>query len=108
METLKEALLRLDPTFDLFLNCLGFGYLAEVKMTPDGCFLGRARGETDFDYRLGHQSIATTARAQALFRKLTTRHQKELVQELYARHIPPEALGLPSDNHKSCARELEK
>ncbi len=101
METLKEALLRLDPTFDLFLNCLGFGYLAEVKMTPDGCFLGRARGDTDFDYRLGYQSIAPMARVQDVFTKLTARHRKELVQKLSARHIPPEALGLPSDNHKS-------
>jgi len=101
METLKEAVLRLDPMFDLLLNCLGFGYLVEVTVTRDGCFVGRARGDSDFDYHLGYQNIATMARAQAVFRRLTARHQQELVQRLCARHIPPEALGLPSDNHKS-------
>ncbi len=99
MQTLQEAILHLEPRLDLLHDCLGFGRFAEVMVTSDGYFLGRAWDEIGFDHFLGHPSPAAIARTRSLFRGLSADHQKELIRHLYTRRIPPEALGLPSDNH---------
>jgi hypothetical protein len=46
METLEEAILRLEPRIDLLHHCLGFGRFAKVILTSDGHFFGQAWGES--------------------------------------------------------------
>jgi hypothetical protein len=95
METLKRAILRLEPKIDLLHDCLGFGRFAEITITSDGYFLGRAWGDIGFNHFLGQPSSAAIARTQALFDKLPEEHQAALIRTLRARGIPPEALGIP-------------
>ena len=99
MQAIKDAILRLEPKIDLLHDCLGFGRFAEVMVTSDGYFLGRAWDEIGFDHFLGHPSPPAIARTRALFKRLSAPHQKELIRQLYARRILPEVLGLPSDNN---------
>ena len=95
METLEEAVLRLEPKLDLLHECIGIGHFAEVVLTADGYFLGRARGDCGFNYFLGVPSEAARARAWDLFYRLSEPHEQELIRLLHARGIPPEALGIP-------------
>ncbi len=95
METLEEAILWLEPKIDLLHDCLGIGRFAEVAMTADGFFLGRARGDCGFNYFLGKPSEAARLRAWDLFMRLSDPHRLELIRRLHARGIPPEALGIP-------------
>ena len=101
METLKEAILRLEPKIDLLHDCLGFGRFAQVILTSDGFFLGRARGDIGFNCFLGNPSPAAIARTQRLFGRLSNDHQQELIRQLAARAIPPTSFGLPSPNGKT-------
>jgi hypothetical protein len=95
METLEEAILWLEPKIDLLHDCLGIGRFAEVAMTSDGYFLGRARGDCGFNYFLGKPSEAAILRTFDLFYRLSDAHRLELIRRLHARGIPPEALGIP-------------
>jgi len=95
METLEEALRRLEPRTDVLKDCLGIGRFAEVAITSDGYFLARARGDCGFNYFLGGPTQAALARTKALFGKLCAPHQQELIRRLHARGIPPGALGIP-------------
>ncbi len=95
MPTLKDAILRLEPKIDLLHDLLGFGRFAEVTLTSDGFFLGRAWGDIGFNQFLGEPSAAAIARTQNLFKKLSKDHQQEILRALNARNIPPEALGIP-------------
>ena len=95
MQPLKEAILRLEPKIDLLHDCLGFGRFAEVTLTSDGFFLGRAWNDIGFNHFLGTTSAAAIARTQTLFKKLSKDHQHELLQALHARGIAPEILGIP-------------
>ena len=99
MQTLKEAILRLEPKIDLLHDCLGFGRFAEVTRTADGFFLGRAWDDVGFNHFLGNPSQAAISRTKHLFGKLSHDHQQELIRILAARGIPPESLGLSSTNH---------
>ena len=99
MQSLKKAILRLEPKIDLLHDCLGFGRFAEITITADGFFLGRTRDDIGFNHFLGNPSQAAIDRTQNLFDKLSHDHQQELIQKLAARGIPPESLGLPSTNH---------
>ena len=74
MRTLKDAILRLEPKIDLLHDLLGFGRFAEITITSDGFFLGRAWGDIGFNHFLGAPSAAAIARPQALFRKLAPDH----------------------------------
>jgi hypothetical protein len=94
METLREAVLRLEPRIDLLHDCLGFGRFAEVTVTSDGFFLGRARGEIAFNHFLGHPSPAAAERTWQVFVRLGIRHQTEVVRALLASRIPLAAVGL--------------
>lgn len=95
MASLKDAILRLEPRIDLLHDCLGFGRFAEVTVTWEGYFLGRAWNEIGFNHFLGDPSNAAIARTQGLFKSLSNEHQQELIRTLHARRIPPESLGLP-------------
>ena len=95
METLEEALERLEPRIDIVKDCLGIGRFAEIAITPDGCFLARARGDCDSNYFLVAPTRSALARTKALFGKLSAAHQQELIRRLHARGIPPQALGIP-------------
>src|SRR2546428_9665793 len=95
MPTLKEAIIRLEPKIDLLHDLLGFGRFAEVTLTSDGFFLGRAWGDIGFNHFLGEPSAVAIARTQTLFKKLSKDHQQELLRKLQARSIPPAALGIP-------------
>ena len=99
MQTLKEAILRLEPKIDLLHDLLGFGRFAQVILTSDGLFLGRAWGDIGFNEFLGNPSQAAITRTQRLFGKLSHDHQQELIRKLSASGIPPQFLGLPSTNH---------
>ena len=94
MQPLKEAILRLGPKIDLLHDLLGFGRFAEITLTSDGYFLGRAWGDIGFNHFLGQPSAAAIGRTQALFKKLSKDHQAELLRTLHARSIPPESLGI--------------
>ena len=100
MQTLKVAILRLEPKIDLLHDCLGFGRLAQVIRTSDGFFLGRAWGDMGFNHFLGNPSQAAVARTQRLFGRLSSDHQQELIRRLAACGIPPDTFGLPSPNGK--------
>ena len=95
MQSLKEAILRLELKIDLLHDLLGFGRFAEVTLTSDGFFLGRAWGDIGFNHFLGTPSAAAIGRTQTLFKKLSKDHQAELLRTLHARRIPPETLGIP-------------
>ena len=94
METLREAILRLEPRIDLLHDCLGFGRFAEVTVTSDGFFLARDRDDIGFNRFLGAPSPAAMARTQRLFARLDERHQEEVLRTLQAHGIPPTSLGL--------------
>ncbi len=95
MQSLKAAILRLEPKIDLLHDLLGFGRFAEITLTSDGYFLGRAWGDIGFNHFLGTPSAAAIARTQTLFRKLSKDHQQEILRALHARRIPHESLGIP-------------
>ncbi len=99
MQSLKEAILYLEPKIDLLHDCLGFGRFTEITITADGFFLGQARDDVGFNHFLGKPSQAAISRTKHLFEKLSHDHQQELIQKLAARGIPPESLGLSSTNH---------
>ncbi len=99
MQTLKDAIFHLEPKIDLLHDCLGFGRFAQVILTSDAFFLGRAWDDIGFNHFLGNPSQAAIARTKRLFGKLAHDHQQELIQKLAARGIPPESLGLSSTNH---------
>ncbi len=101
METLKDGILRLEPKIDLLHDCLGFGRFAEITITSDGHFLGRAWNDIGFNHFLGSPSEAAITRTQALFNNLSPDHQQELIRELHARRIPTESLGLRPGNHRT-------
>src|SRR5258707_1356147 len=101
METLQEAILRLEPRIDLLHDCLGFGRFAEVIVTSDGFFLGRARGDIGFNHFLGQPSPAALERTWQLFLRLGIRHQTEVVRALPARRIPLAAVGLALSPERS-------
>jgi len=94
METLREAVLRLEPRIDLLHACLGFGRFAQVTVTSDGFFLARDRDDIGFNRFLGAPSPAAVERTQRLFARLDERHQGEVIRKLQARDIPPTSLGL--------------
>ena len=100
MQTLKDTILRIEPTIDLLHDCLGFGRFAQVIRTSDGFFLGRAWGDMGFNHFLGNPSQAAIARTQRLFGKLSNDHQQELIRQLAVRSISPEAVGIPAPNGK--------
>ena len=95
MQTLKAAILRLEPKIDLLHDLLGFGRFAEITLTSDGYFLGRAWNDIGFNHFLGQPSAAAIARMQTLFKKLCKDHQQELLRALHIRGIQPETLGIP-------------
>lgn len=95
IETLEEVILRLAPRLDLLHDCLGIGEFAEVAMTSDGYFLGRAWGDCGFNYFLGRPSMLARARSKLLFAQLSPEHQEEFIRKLRIRSIPPEAVGIP-------------
>jgi hypothetical protein len=95
METLEEAILWLEPKLDLLHDCLGIGRFAQVAITADGYFLGRARGDCGFNHFLGKPSEAALVRTFDLFHRLSDAHQEELIRRLHARGIPPQAIGIP-------------
>jgi hypothetical protein len=95
IESLEEVLLRLAPRPDLLHDCLGIGKFAEVTMTSDGFFLGRAWGDCGFNYFLGRPSTSARARSRLLFEQLSPEHKTELIGKLRARWIPPETIGIP-------------
>jgi hypothetical protein len=95
METLEQAILWLAPKIGFIHECLGLGKFAEIAVTADGYFLGRARGDCGFNYFLGRPSVLARARAWDLFRRLSKPHQEELIRRLHARGIPPQALDIP-------------
>lgn len=97
MEKLREAIQRLEPRIDLLHDCLGFGRFAEVQVTSDGWFLGRARGDIGCNAFLGRPSSAAITRARNIYDRLDTALQKELIQELASRSIPAALIGLPGD-----------
>ncbi len=99
MQSLKEAILHLEPKIDLLHDCLGFGRFAQVILTSDGFFLGRTRDDIGFNHFLGNPSQAAISRTTNLFGKLSNDHQQELIRKLAARGISPESLGLSSTNH---------
>jgi hypothetical protein len=94
METLQEAILRLEPRIDLLHDCLGFGRFAEVTVTSDGFFLARDRHDIGFNQFLGGPSPAAIARTRKLFARLDERHQGEVVHLLRARNIPLRSIGI--------------
>ncbi len=94
METLRAAVLRLEPRIDLLHDCLGFGRFAEVTVTSDGFFLARDRGDIGFNQFLGAPSPAALDRTRQLFAQLDERHQREVVRTLRAHGIPPTKLGI--------------
>jgi hypothetical protein len=94
METLREAILRLEPRIDLLHDCLGFGRLAEVTVTSDGFFLARDRDDIGFNRFLGAPSPAAMERTRQLFTRLDERHQREVVHSLRARDIPLHRIGI--------------
>jgi len=100
MQSLKDTILRLEPTIDLLHDCLGFGRFAQVIRTSDGFFLGRAWGDVGFNHFLGNPSQTAIARTQRLFGSLSNDHQQELIRQLAARGIPPTSFGLPAPNGK--------
>ena len=95
MESHTEAILRLAPRIDLLHDVLGIGRFAEVTITADGWFVGRARGDIGFNDVLGLPSPPALARARTLFLQLSPDHQAAVIADLHARGIPPQALGLP-------------
>ena len=95
METLRDAILRLEPRIDLLHDCLGFGRFAEVTVTSDGFFLGRALGDVGFNHFLGQPSRAAMDRTCQLFARLDEPHRQELIHAVEACGIPPRALGIP-------------
>ncbi len=99
MQTLKDAILRLEPKIDLLHDCLGFGRFAEITITADGFLLGQAWRDIGFNHFLGNPSQAAISRTKCLFGKLSPDHQQELIRKLAARGISPESLGLSSTNH---------
>jgi hypothetical protein len=101
MESLKEAILCLEPKIDLLHDCLGFGRFAEVTVTSDGHFLGRAWGDIGFNHFLGAPSQAAIERTQDLFMSLPRRHKDKVIQELMMRGIAPDLLGLLSAEPKN-------
>lgn len=100
MDTLKEAILRLEPKLDLLHHCLGFGRFAKVVRTSDGHFLGQAWGDVGFNHYLGNPSPAVITLAQRLFGRLSTNHKQELIRRLEERGILPDTFGLPAPNGK--------
>ena len=100
MDTLKEAILRLEPKIDLLHLCLGFGRFAKVIRTSDGHFLGQEWGDIAFSHYLGSPSPAVITLTQRLFGKLSHDHQQELVRRLADCGIPPDTFGLPAPNGK--------
>jgi hypothetical protein len=94
METLQEAIMRLEPRIDLLHDCLGFGRLAEVTETSDGFFLGRARGDIGFNHFLGRPSQAALGRTRRLFAQLNERQKEAVIRALGAHRIPLTSLGL--------------
>ena len=94
METLQEAITRLEPRIDLLHDCLGLGRFAEVTVTSDGFFLGRAPGDVGFNHFLGQPSRAAVDRTRQLFARLNEPHRLELIHALKACGIPPRALGI--------------
>lgn len=94
METLREAVLRLEPRIDLLHDCLGFGRFAEVTVTSDGFFLARDRDDIGFNRFLGAPSPAAVERARRLFAQLDERHQEEVVRALQAHGILPTSLSI--------------
>lgn len=103
METLREAVLRLQPRIDLLHDCLGFGRFAEVTVTSDGFFLGRTREDIGFNHFLGNPSQAALDRTRQLVAQLNERHQAELLCMLKARRVPLGAVGLASVTRKGQA-----
>ena len=101
MQTLKDAILRLEPKIDLLHDCLGFGRYAEITITSDGHFLGRAWGDIGFNDFLGAPSQAAIERTQGLFVRLSPHHQDELIRELMMRRIPPDLFRLLSPDPKN-------
>ncbi len=95
METLEEAILWLEPAIDLLHECLGIGHFAEVAVTSDGYFLGRARGDCGFNYFLGKPSERALARSCDVFHRLSEPHRHELIEKLRLRGIPPCSVGIP-------------
>ena len=98
MRTLKETILRLEPKIDLLHDCLGFGKYAEITITSDGYFLGRAWGDIGFNDFLGAPSQAAIERTKLLFARLSPHLKHELIRELMMRRIPPDLFGLLSPN----------
>lgn len=94
MQTLKEAILRLEPKGSLLHDLLGFGRFAEVKVTEDGIFIARRWGEIGFNHFLGTPSAAAIIRTQELFVRLPPHNQDELIRELMMRGIAPDLLGI--------------
>lgn len=94
METLENAILRLEPRIDLIHECLGMGTFAEVTCTSDGFFLGRARGDCGFNSFLGFPSPTALRRTKVLFARLPRHQQSELIRRLRARRIPLAAVGI--------------
>lgn len=94
METLREAILRLEPRIDLLHDCLGFGRFAEVTVTSDGFFLARDRDDIGLNRFLGAPSPAAMERTRKLFARLDQRHQEKVVHTLQAHGIPPTSLGI--------------
>ena len=94
METLREAVLRLEPRIDLLHDCLGFGRFAEVTVTSDGFFLARDRGDIGFNQFLGQPSRAALDRTRKLFAMLDEHHQAEVIRTLQTSRISPSSLGI--------------
>ena len=101
MQTLKEAILRLEPKIDLLHDCLGFGRFAEVIVTSDGFFLGRDWGDIGYNHFLGIPSGAAIARTREIFIELSPHHKHELIRELMMRRIAPDLFGLLSPDPKN-------
>jgi hypothetical protein len=95
MESLEEAILCLEPRIDLVHECLGLGNFAEIAITSDGYFLGRAWGDCGFNYFLGLPSSQALDRTKTLFESLSAPQQHELISRLRTRGIPPAAVGIP-------------
>ena len=97
MQSLKEAILHVEPKIDLLHDLLGFGRYAEITVTSDGHFLARAWGDIGFNHYLGAPSRSAIVRAQILFDSLSPHHQDELIRELMMRRIAPDILGIVWD-----------
>lgn len=90
----KEEIIKLEPKIDLLHDVLGFGRFAEITMTSDGFFLGRARGDIGFNHFLGQPSDAAKGRTKELFSKLSKCSQGYVLTVIRGKGIKPRDVGL--------------